>query len=106
MDHRWIETDWRKSKYLEKKLSQCDSVYIDLTWILNCGLCTERPGTNCLNHGLHPPRNAAHQHSSMKYINLHHSIEQNSKFLAHTASYATGLLGRPLYLDMIKWTPY
>ena len=95
MDYRWIETDWRKSKYLERKLSQCDFVHTDLTWtglILNPGLCTERPGTNCLNHGLYPPRNAAHQDPFMKYINLHHSKEQDSKFLAHTDSCATGLL--------------
>jgi hypothetical protein len=95
MEYWWIETDRRKSKYLERKLSQCDFVHTDLTWtglILNPGLCTERPGTNCLNHSLHPPRNAAHQDSSMKNFNLHHSIEQDSKFLAHTGPFATGLL--------------
>jgi len=94
MDHRWIETDRRKSKYLERQLLHCDFVLKDLTWtgpILNPGLCTERPATNCLNHGLHPPRNAAHQDSSRKYVNLHHSIPPHSKFLAEP-SYATGLL--------------
>ena len=89
-------------------MSQCDYVHIDLTWtglILNPGLCSDRPATNCLNHGLHPPRNAANQDLSRKYVNLHRSTPPDSKFLAQP-SYATGLLLRPLYLDMIKWTPY
>ena len=55
MGHQWSDIDRAKLQYSENNCLNATLVTTNLTWpglVLNPGLCSERPMTNWLSHGM------------------------------------------------------